>query len=391
MATPSRSVVDGWCEGAGVTVTPIRLACCITELEVGGAERMFVELMCRLDRSRFDPTVISLGCGSDPLVERLQSAGIEVRCLGARRRWEVSVVGRLVAELKRVSPDLLQTWLFHANVAGGLASRRAGVGRLVTGIRVAERRGRWRLWLERICTRRACRHVCVSREVAEFSAARGVLNRSKLEVIPNGVDVASFADVQPMDLTGHGVPVGARVVAWIGRLDHQKDPLAAVEAFGRLSSKFDDCHLVLAGEGRMRVEIEARVLGLCLSNRVHLLGRVTEIGALLSRSCGLLLTSRWEGMPNVVLEAMAASRPVVSRLVEGVSDLVVEGVTGWLVRDDTIVSLSVALEELLGDVVGGEAKGASGQERVGRKFSIEAMVARYEALWEREVGAARVE
>ena len=80
-----------------MTVTPIRLACCITELEVGGAERMFVELMCRLDRSRFDPTVISLGCGSDPLVERLQSAGIEVRCLGARRRWEVSVVGRLVA------------------------------------------------------------------------------------------------------------------------------------------------------------------------------------------------------------------------------------------------------------------------------------------------------
>ena len=88
---------------------------------------------------------------------------------------------------------------------------------------------------------------------------------------------------------------------------------------------------------------------------------------------------------------MAASRPVVSRLVEGVSDLVVEGVTGWLVRDDTIVSLSVALEELLGDVAGGEMKGTRGQERVGREFSIESMVARYEALWEREVSATRVE
>jgi len=368
-----------------VTVTPIRLACCITELDPGGAERMFVELVCGLDRARWDPTVISLGDESEPLVQRLRDAGVEVRCLAVKRRWDLSAIGRLARELRSLSPDLLQTWLLHANVAGCLAAGRVGLEPVLTGIRVAERRGRWRLWLERLCTRRARRHVCVSGDVADFSRDHTGLDSSKLVVIANGVDVAGLAGADPVDLSKQGIAAGVPVVAWIGRLEPQKDPLAAVEVMAQCQASQPECHLILAGEGPLRSEVLGRIAGLGLTQRVHLLGQVSDIPALLARSCGLLLTSRWEGMPNVVLEAMAAGRPVVARVVEGVSDLVEDGVTGWLVGDDQISSLAAALERLLDDRGGAELMGARGQLKVSGEYSIEAMVAGYEALWIREL------
>ena len=365
-------------------VTPIRVACCITELDPGGAERMFVELVCGLDRARWDPTVVSLGSESEPLVSKLRDSGVEVRCLGVKRRWDLpGAVARLARELRSLSPDLLQTWLFHANVAGCLAAGRVGLQTVVTGVRVAERRGRWRLWLERYCTRRARRHICVSGDVAEFSRDHAGLDPSKLVVIANGVDVSGVSEADPIDLSRQRITDGVPVLAWIGRLDPQKDPLSAVEALGQLRATQPECHLVLAGEGPLRGEVESRIAELGLSQRVHLLGQISEVPSLLARCCGLVLTSHWEGMPNVVLEAMAAGRPVVSRVVEGVSDLVEDGVTGWLVADDHVSSLSAALERLLEDREFAGTMGERGQRKVTEEYSIEAMVSGYEALWER--------
>jgi glycosyltransferase involved in cell wall biosynthesis len=363
------------------------VACCITELEEGGAERMFVELVCRLDRDQWQPTVISLGAESDPFADRLRRAGIEVRCLGVARRWDVSAVRRLAGELKQLRPDVLQTWLYHANVAGCLAARLVGIEPVVTGIRVAEQRYRWRWWVERFCTSRACRHVCVSRDVAEFSRSHGGLDARKLEVIPNGVDVDRFTGVEPMGLGDRGISAGVPVVAWIGRLEPQKDPLAAIETFEEVVKLDSDCRLVMAGEGPLRERIETRIAALGLGDRIMLLGRVSEIPSLLARSSALLLTSRWEGMPNVVLEAMAAGRPVVTRSAHGIGDLVEDGHTGVVVVDGHPSILAGALSTLLADGDGAETMGQRGRRKVVEEFSLETMVSRYEAVWRGEIAA----
>ena len=94
------------------------------------------------------------------------------------------------------------------------------------------------------------------------------------------------------------------MVAWIGRLDPQKDPLAAVEAFDTIANSAPECRLVMAGDGPLRGLVESRIEGVGLGERVVMLGRISEVPSLLARSVALLLTSRWEGMPNVVLEAM---------------------------------------------------------------------------------------
>ncbi len=160
----------------------IRLALVITDLDIGGAERALVELATRLDRSTFDvrvwsiaPAALTRGARSCPA---LAEAGISVVTMNASRSLVAPRVIRALAKSWRDwRPDVVQTFLFHANILGRVAARRAGVPHIVSGIRVAERRGRWRLWLDRSTDRWVERHVCVSQAVAEFSRTVGACRR----------------------------------------------------------------------------------------------------------------------------------------------------------------------------------------------------------------------
>ena len=135
---------------------PIRLALVITELEPGGAERCLVELATRLDRSRFLPVVYSLGpqppAEKKCLVERLAGAGIPTHFLNLSSPWQYFTAVRKLADYFREQrPQVVQTFLFHANVVGTRAARIAAIPHVATGIRVADPR-RWRTALERIVT-----------------------------------------------------------------------------------------------------------------------------------------------------------------------------------------------------------------------------------------------
>ena len=115
------------------------MAFCITDLDPGGAERALVQLVTRLDRSRWQPSVICLA-PRGMLADELEQAEVPVTCLGARHSRNVGMVGRLFHQLRESKPALLQTFLFHANIAGRIAGRLARVPKIVSGIRVAERR-----------------------------------------------------------------------------------------------------------------------------------------------------------------------------------------------------------------------------------------------------------
>ena len=130
--------------------SPIRLALCITELEVGGAERCLMELATRLDRAKFLPVVYSLGprpTGEQAaLVQRLEAAGVPVHFLNGRTRLAAPIVlWKLIRLLRSQNPQIVQSFLFHANLLGTLAAHLAGAPYMVTGIRVAERRRAWHL------------------------------------------------------------------------------------------------------------------------------------------------------------------------------------------------------------------------------------------------------
>jgi glycosyltransferase involved in cell wall biosynthesis len=311
----------------------------------------------------------------------LSAAGVPVVCLGARRWTAIGAVWRLLRELRRLRPVLLQTFLFHANLAGRLAGRLAGVPTIVSGIRVAEKRSRAYLWLDRWTNWLVTTNVCVSQAVADFSIAEGRLSPERIVVIRNGVDVARFSGARAADLSAFGIPERSRTLLTIGRLDRQKGLLDLIEAAALVIIKLPDVHFLLVGEGPERAALERAIRERGLAARVHFAGWRADVPELLSAGSALVLTSHWEGLPNVILEAMAAGLPVVAARVEGTSELVIDGQTGRLVSSPTPESLAAALEALLIDPQGGAAMGRAGRERAAGEFSWEAMVARYDALY----------
>jgi glycosyltransferase involved in cell wall biosynthesis len=325
-------------------ILPTRIAFCITDLDAGGAERALVQIVTRLDRSRWKPYVF---CLSDEgvLAADLRNADVEVVCLGARRSRDLRVIWPLYRQLAALRPAILQTFLFHANIVGRLAGTAARVPAIVSGIRVAERRSRVRLWVDRLTDRLVTRHVCVSRDVADFSADRGGLPREKLTVIPNGVDFERYANAPPADLARLGVPPDSRVLLFVGRLDPQKRPLLLLESASRLFVEYPNLHVVLVGNGPMASELKAWTAAHNYQWRIHFLGRQVDVAGMMRAAELLVLTSQWEGLPNVVLEAMAAGTPVVATAAEGVRDLLENGQTGTVVplRGDSGLSEAIRL------------------------------------------------
>lgn len=359
-----------------------RVALGITELEIGGAEQNLVELATRLDRSRFLPEVYCLAPRPTDLqrscVPALEAAAVPVHFLDGRRWWHVPrVLARWTELLRKQQPHLLQTFLFHANLLGRHAARRAGVPLVLAGIRVAERQSRWHLWLDRRSSGQVDRYVCVSNSVARFSVAHG-LPKNKLVVIPNGIDASRYP-AAAADLAPLGIPPGEPTVIFVGRLDWQKglDWLLQSAPAWLVPPR----HLLIVGDGPLRGRLERQTAGLRLTERVHFAGWRSDVPRLLAASRLLVLPSRWEGMPNAVLQAMATGLPVVSTEVEGVDELLGgEPQKGQIVPFGNSALWAEKIDEFLGPARGSEAGSANRRKALSR-FTIESTVRAYEDLW----------
>lgn len=364
---------------------PYRVALCITDLDVGGAEVALVKLATRLDRERFSPVVYCLGPRPKrpeaSCAAKLESAGIAVHCLGARRwRDAVRVVGRLAGLLRAQRPHVLQSFLFHANVAGRIAARLAGVPRVVAGIRVAERKAGWHLWLDRLTSRWVDRYVCVSQAVAEFSIRKAGLPRQRVVVIPNGVDIAQYPARQPADLTQLGIPPQSRVATFVGRLDHQKGVDWLLQTAPRWLPT-TECHLLIVGEGPLYRYLMAVSRQLGIFANTHFVGWRQDVPEILAASTMLLLPSRWEGMANVLLEAMASRLPVVATDVEGVREVLGDTGPAQVVPFGDTDGLAARVTSLLKDRSLAESLGKANRRRVEEAFRIETTVESYQGLW----------
>jgi starch synthase (maltosyl-transferring) len=358
----------------------------ITDLDVGGAERAMVALATGLDRRRWLPSVVALG-GDGALAEPLRNAEISVECLGVNRGGPVRAVRSLAGALNRSRPRLVQSFLFHANVAARLAAPLAGRPWVVGGLRVAERQRSWHLTLDRLTSGLATGSVCVSEGVARFSREVGRLDPDRLVVIPNGVDPAPFDLAQAADRASFGVPTDAFLTLYVGRLDPQKGLEFLLGAASKVAEARPDWHLTLVGDGPGRKALRSRSeADPTLGSRVHWLGRRDDVPALLKAADLLVLPSLWEGMPNVVLEAMAARLAVVGTAVEGTEDLVIPGQTGWLVPPGDSGELAAALLEAAADPLRLRLFGKAARDRVEASFTPGRVVEAYERLWARILG-----
>lgn len=329
---------------------PLPIAFCITDLDVGGAEQCLVNIACGLDRRLWSPHVYCLS-RRGALVDRLEQAGIGSTCLnwrGWRDAWRIPMLASL---LRRSQPVLLQTFLFHANLAGRIAGRLAGVPVIVSGIRVAEKEKHWHLRLERLTRRLVTHHVCVSRDVAAFSFSEARLPPKDVTVIPNGVEVTRFANAQPLDNSELGAPPDTRWMIAVGRLQPQKGHQILIDAVAPLLRTHPGWRLMIVGDGPLRAPLQSQIDRSGCRDQIVLLGFRDDIPRLLKTASLFVLPSLWEGQPNVVAEAIAAGLPVVATDVEGVrfEGLVDSGVNGLIVPAGETAELQRAIATLLDD------------------------------------------
>lgn len=361
------------------------VALCITDLEMGGAEQAMVELATRLEWIHFEPIIYCLG--PRPQVEEascvpaLEDAGLEVHFLDAESVWQIQpTVRRLEQLLRNQRPALIQTFLFHANLVGRLAARRAGVSRVVAGLRVAERR-RWHLWADRLTSSLVDRYVCVSESVARYSSRRGGLSRDKLVVIPNGIDVEKYSGAPPLDLQSFGIAPNRRLVTFIGRLEGQKGAHWLLKTAPDWLDRLPDCDLLIVGKGPDQPRLEQLCEKRGIASRVHFLGWHADIPEILAASQLLVLPSRWEGMPNVVLQAMASRLPVVASDAEGVRELLGPEAESQVVRYGDSQGFSEKVVRILSDRGIAANLGAKNCHRAECEFTFGRMVTAYQNLW----------
>lgn len=326
---------------------PIKLTYLITDLKVGGVPLHLYRLATRLPADRFQVHVISLA-DVGPVGEMLQEAGVHVSACHARSAVDISALCCLWRILRADRPDILHSLLFHANMAARIVGPAAGLSpnQIICEIQTVETERKWHLKLDNL-TSRCCR--C---EIGNSPSVIAHLNHcahipmSRLHLEWGAVDVEKFASAKPVSRASLGLPTNRPLVIWTGRLDPVKGFEEMLAAFGQVNKK-NPATLLLVGEGPYRNSVERLICQHNLQNHVIMLGQRADVPQLLKAADVFLFCSRTEGLPNAVLEAMAAGLPIVATNVAGCRDLIMHQNTGLLASAGSVSQIAEHLHNLI--------------------------------------------
>ncbi|MBQ9799519.1 MAG: glycosyltransferase [Thermoguttaceae bacterium] len=372
----------------------IRVAMLITELARGGAEKALLQLATTLDLTRFEPVVFSLsGLARDlenSLVPLFRDAGIETIELGLTGlRNAPSVFRRLTRELRRRQVDVLQSFMFHANLFGRFAGRAAGVPVVCSGIRVAERDAPRRLALDRWTRSLVDAWVCVGEATADFSRTVGRLPKERVLSIPNGVRVPDLESLETTnanaDFTWVPEPFGRRKrIVCVGRLTPQKGFDRFLENAATWAPRIaNDWEIWIVGDGPERDALRRIVETNGLANVVFFAGWRPNVPGILASADLFALPSRWEGMPNALLEAASVGKAALCSDVEGVAEIFGNDTTSQICAFDDDKSWRDKILALTNDAALRDELGRRNRNRVAQEFRVESATRKYEALWTR--------
>lgn len=361
-------------------------------LDTGGMERMLVTLINRTCQ-RYHHAVICLE-GYGALRDEIEPDDVTCLALDKKPGKDWYCYFRLWRALRNLKPDLVHTYNVGAVDAAPIA-RLAGVRRVVHAERgrdAVDPRGesrkyrRLRRWLLPFIDR----YLAVSRDLQNWLMDKVGIPSSRVVCIPNGIDVAAFTATEnersTRPLLGSFAPPGTVLIGTVGRLDAVKDQAGLIAAFRILCESLPhECErlrLVLLGEGSQRAALESQIASAGLSTQVRLLGNRKDVAPLLAEFDVFALSSIAEGMPGVLLEAMASGLPVVATDVGGVGEVVVAGVTGTLVSANDPKALAGALMDYVLDETLRAKHGAAGHECVVARFSLQTMLSAYMELYD---------
>nr|WP_313631743.1 glycosyltransferase [Brevundimonas naejangsanensis] len=363
----------------------------ITGLNDGGAEAVLYRLCAHDVRDRHH--VISL-TGAGKYGPLLLALGVRVTYLNMpRRRVTAQGLWRLWCLVRKLEADVVQTWMYHADLLGGVAAWLAGHRNIIWGIRhttlipgesprstiaVAQACA----WVSRIVPRRI---LCCAEGAIKVHTALGY-DADRMVFVPNGYDLTDFRPDTPSGSSVRSeLALGSGpIIGFVARYDPQKDHNNLLQALGLLKAVDlrPTCLLVGTGLDPDNAALVERIAQLGLSDQVHLLGRRSDIPSVMNAlDVHVMSSSFGEAFPNVLAEAMACGTPCVSTDVGDAASIV--GDTGWIVppRDPQALADAIALALKARYEPDWLKRKTSARNHIETRFSIAQMVDRYRDVW----------
>lgn len=363
----------------------IRIVYVIDKLTLHGTQKMLVLLAQHLAQRHYQQRVYCLKNAIHPAHEAaLRQAGIEVRVFGQAQLLMGIGVGRMIAEWRRWQPDIVYTLLFYGNLVGRFAARLAGVPGIVSSIRAKNVYKRsLHFWLDRLTIAWADVVISNSRSAIPFAIEHEGVRPEQVVYIPNAVAPSPIRHEREQFRRTIEIAPDTCVIGSIGRLVPQKGYRCLLQAFHQFHRQMPNSVLIIIGQGPLSAELRAEAENLGIDASVRLLGERVDIPELLSCLDIYVQASLFEGMPNALMEAMSAGKPVIATAVDGNRELIDHGRTGWLVEPENPEMLARALLYAVRHPEEAQRLGQAAGRTLTTEFSVAKMVDAYDRLFQR--------
>lgn len=348
----------------------MRILYVIDSFGVGGAETLLLSLIAAASRRGHEVHLAYFTPG--PLEARMAEYAASVTRLSQRGLKDPRALLRIWSLIRRVQPDVVHTHLTKSELVGQLAARFSGTRRRVLTLHNTDpwRHSRLISGIYRLATGGVHHVIGVSDEVARHAIDTRSVARHKTSVIRNGVDIARFA---PLPLP-HCSGLGRFRLAVIGRLQPQKDHDTFLKAVALMRST--GAEVLVIGDGPLRGDLEARAApGVTFTGNLH------DMPAVMQGLDAVVLSSAWEGLPMVLLEAMASARAVISTAVGEVPNVICHGENGLLVPPKDPAALANAMDRLVNEPGLAQRLGRAARATIEAEYSDIAMLDRLFALY----------
>jgi glycosyltransferase involved in cell wall biosynthesis len=376
----------------------------ITKLELGGAQEVALYTVSHLDRARFRPVLIA-GPGGMLTEEARRLPGVQtiiVPSLGRRIHAVSDLLAflHLAVLLRRLKPAIVHTHSSKAGILGRWAARCARVPLIVHtvhGFGITPAQPTWvqrlLILVERVTGWMTTHWITVADVDARRGRQWGLFDKNVSTIRP-GIDPAPFS--RPLDAEARrtlrkelGLGSGEHLIGVVSCLKPQKAPDDIIGVAAILCSRVPDARVVVIGDGELRPRLEALIERHGLQEYVCLAGWRRDIPRAMGCFDLLLMTSRWEGLPRVMLEAAAAGLPIVATRVGGVEEAVVQRDRVRLYEAGDVAGLAAGVEALLDTVGAGDRHASGAVQLLPKEFHIEEMVKQYQSLYDRLLSKQR--
>ncbi|MGH7509232.1 MAG: glycosyltransferase [Gemmatimonadales bacterium] len=364
----------------------MRILLLSTSMGLGGADKQLLSAAQEMRCRGHEVLIVSL--------TPLGPMGLEARELGvpteSLEMWrgvpDPRGLMRLIRLVRAWKPDVLHSHMVHANLMARVLRLVVPIPVLVSTIHNIYEGGPLRMAAYRLTNALVDHMTVVSEAAGERFVADGIVPRELLTVVPNGVDMDLYRGAASSAAASLRSSLGLESsFVWlaVGRFEVAKDYPNMLHGFARVSEQHPAAVLLLVGRGSLQAETEALARDLGLGSRVRFLGVRNDVPEILSAADGYVMSSAWEGMPMVLLEAAAAGLPIVATAVGGNQEVVCDGESGFLVPARDSDALAAAMLRLMGlSEAQRRSMGERGSQQVGTHFGLARVVDGWERVYQ---------